>query len=366
MTVVIGFLINNHPLLVGDILLSSEEIVGKSIDLPLTGDVRNIFPEGSGFVPTGLRQKLVVIGDNLALGWSGTRIAAKTIIKEMIEHNDRTPFTKETLDAFIKNIDRIVTEQGFSFVGFLRDPETSGFFMFNSYTHEEPKKFTSEDGGALIIGAGGEELLNFIEPTGINPRPVNEGVVQSTINTGLEYTGALLNFELATQQSLLSYFGAGYELLTYANGKFQKIEDITYLFWIGDISNEEKSISLSYLVKCSYADDVLLIRSARVHHFQEENTKALKDKIFVIDPAYRESTATEIEKFVKPSYNSNFICSYFLNRKAGADYLTISTCIENVNSGKPSIEFAQNENEINIRIGKAWLDNFQAHILSRS
>jgi hypothetical protein len=366
MTVVVGFLINKYPLLVGDILLSSEEIVGRAINLPLTGDVRNVFPEGAGFVPTGLRQKLVVIGDNLALGWSGTRIAAKTVIKEMIKLNDRTPFTKETLDAFIKNVDDIVIGQGVSFVGFLRDPETSGFHMFNSYTNEEPKKFTSENGSATIIGSAGDDLLNFIEPTGIKPHPVEEGVVQSTINTGLEYTGALLNFELTTQQTLLSYFGAGYELLTFANGKFQKVSDITYLFWAGEVSNKEVSISLSHIAKYDYVDDVLLIRSARVHHFEEENIKALEDNIFVIDPAYRESTANEIEKFVKPSYNSNFICSYFLNRKDGAGYLTIFTCIENVNSGKPSIEFAQNDNEIHIRIEKGWLDNFRAHILSRS
>lgn len=149
-------------MLVGDILLSSDEVIGKSIDLPLTGDVRNIFPEGSGFVPTGLRRKLVVIGDNLALGWSGTRIAAKTVIKEMIEQSGKTPFTRETLDAFIKNIDDIILEQGFSFVGFLRDPETSRFFKFNSYTHEDPKEFTSENGSAIIIGSGGDDLLNFI------------------------------------------------------------------------------------------------------------------------------------------------------------------------------------------------------------
>lgn len=186
-----------------------------------------------------------------------------------------------------------------------------------------------------------------------------------TINTGLEYAGALLNFELATQQSLLSYFGVGYDLLTFVNGKFQKVDDITYLFWIRDISNEEKSISLSHLAKNAYADDVLLIRSARVHHFEKENIKALEENIFVIDPAYREITATEIKKLVKPSYNSNFICSYFLNRNDDTGYLTIFTCIENVNSGKPSIEFAQNDNEIDIRIEKGWLNNFQAHILSR-
>lgn len=366
MTVVIGFIIDTNPLLIGDILISSEEIVGKSIDLPLIGDVRNVFPEGSGYVPTSLRQKLAIISDDLAIGWSGTKIAAKTIINEMIELNKRTPFTKETFEEFINNIDPIIVKQGFSFVGFLNNRETSEILRFRISNDKNFKEFRDDNGCVVLIGSGTDELLNFIEPTGIKPHPPEEDKIQATINTGLEYAGSLLSFELATWQSLFSYFGAGYELPTFINNKFIKVGDITYLFWFGNVSNDNVSLSLQYFSKYSYIDDILLIRSARVQFIEIENIKIVDDQIFIVDPVYRESTDEEKEKFVKPSYNSNFICNYFLFRKEGSEFLFIFTSIENVNNGKPSIKFIQVDEQLNIRIEKEWFENFRTHIYNQT
>lgn len=91
MTAVARLTINNFPVLIGDLLLSNEELDKKVIHLPTVGSHTIVFPTGSGFTISGLRQKLTVIGDNLTVGWAGNRLAAKAIVKELIEINQSSP-----------------------------------------------------------------------------------------------------------------------------------------------------------------------------------------------------------------------------------------------------------------------------------
>ena|SRR5688572_15749080 len=71
MTLIVRYTIENHPFLIGDVLLSGKEEVGRYLNLPTVGDTRSVYPEGSGFVIAGLRQKVSVLAENLVVGWAG-------------------------------------------------------------------------------------------------------------------------------------------------------------------------------------------------------------------------------------------------------------------------------------------------------
>src|SRR5687767_13267623 len=71
MTLIARYTIENHPFLIGDVLLSGKEEVGRYLNLPTVGDTRPVYPEGSGFVIAGLRQKISVLAENLVVGWAG-------------------------------------------------------------------------------------------------------------------------------------------------------------------------------------------------------------------------------------------------------------------------------------------------------
>ncbi len=147
--------------------------------------------------------------------------------------------------------------------------------------------------------------------------------------------------------------------------RFVKVRDVTYLFWSGNVSDEDVSLSLAVVNKLTYVNDVLLIRSAKIETIDIENKRMINDQLFIVDPVYRESNKEEREKFLKPSYNSNFICNYFLYQKKGSELLYTFTSIENVNQSKPSIEFMQTDDTINIQFEKSWLDGFRLHIINQ-
>lgn len=96
MTLVASLVVDKFPLLVGDLLTSGPE-TGDEIYIPTTGSHTGVFPAGSGWTIRVLVQKIAVVGDNLIVGWSGPRFAAKTLIKELIAQNSSKPFTFELL-----------------------------------------------------------------------------------------------------------------------------------------------------------------------------------------------------------------------------------------------------------------------------
>jgi len=67
MTAVARFSIRDYPLLIGDLLLSGQELPGFSPVLPTVKDLSMHFPPGSDPVPRALSQKIVVVADNLVV-----------------------------------------------------------------------------------------------------------------------------------------------------------------------------------------------------------------------------------------------------------------------------------------------------------
>lgn len=99
MTLVIALMISNLPVILGDVLLSGHEL-DKSISIPTIDDIYEIFPEGSGWSITNLKQKVNIINDNLIIGWAGSCVAARVIISELKTRSTIQPFTKNSLENF--------------------------------------------------------------------------------------------------------------------------------------------------------------------------------------------------------------------------------------------------------------------------
>src|SRR5258708_5095883 len=100
----------------GDVLLSGDEEVGRSPNIPTVGDTNSVYPEGSGWVISGLKQKISIVGANLLVGWAGGRSIAQTTIKELIDQNSKVPFTRDRLGSFFKNWEKEVKDQAVAFV----------------------------------------------------------------------------------------------------------------------------------------------------------------------------------------------------------------------------------------------------------
>jgi hypothetical protein len=65
--------------------------------------------------------------------------------------------------------------------------------------------------------------------------------------------------------TLRNMFGGGYEIAFYSNGRMQKLREVTYVVWEALLTAHNVHVSLpQLLVKQTYVDDYLLVRSARV------------------------------------------------------------------------------------------------------
>jgi len=118
MTAVVRFGFGNYAMLISDLLLSGPEPPGQKFAIPTVGDVTTVFPEGSGFTPTGLNQKVAFIGGDLVLAWAGCRLKARTVIKGLIERNKQQPLSKDSLADYFK-AEGPRTLKAVGFLGFL-------------------------------------------------------------------------------------------------------------------------------------------------------------------------------------------------------------------------------------------------------
>ena len=83
-TLVARLQIDDYPILLGDIALSSASIARPPAQVPTIGDTSKIFPSGCDKIVSGLCQKLAVIGGNLAIGFSGPRAPIARVITELV------------------------------------------------------------------------------------------------------------------------------------------------------------------------------------------------------------------------------------------------------------------------------------------
>ena len=134
MTLIAALTISNLPVLIGDALLSGEES-GQNLAIPTIGNVSDVFPEGSGYTITGLRQKINIIDDNLVIGWAGSYIAAKTILSELKRQSNSKKLTRESIHDFFREIYRNPSEWGanqeVAFLGYIADSEGIEHFEYS-------------------------------------------------------------------------------------------------------------------------------------------------------------------------------------------------------------------------------------------
>jgi hypothetical protein len=358
MTLVVRLAISDYPLLLGDVLVSGPETAGSSLVVPTVGAMTNVFPEGSGYVPTDLRQKLAVLGDNLVLGWAGSRIAAKVVTRELLDLNSRRSLTLDSLMRYFDELDSSIWEQGTGFLGFVKDG--SGVAQFGRCCYEVP---TSLFGRVGLLGSGVpyvEAYLHGNPQIPDLPRALND--LQRSVGVALIASGSFLCHEIATHHTLLHYFGGGYEIASLVEGTFAKIDDVTYLFWYGQIDESGCRFNIHQVCKYSYQGDLLLIRAATFSEPSSATPVLTARPIFtVVPPVYREPTEQELHSVRLPSFDSKWLCNYFMIPRADRDIGVFVHIYYSVEGDAP-IRFADNEDFLTI----AFRDDFLKSVIKQA
>ena len=93
------------PVLIGDILVSSENLKA-NISLPTYLDgADKILPADQKFFPSDLRRKIYVITDNLAIALAGSLFEMKQYLEDVRSYFKYMPSTEENFKKFVNEYD---------------------------------------------------------------------------------------------------------------------------------------------------------------------------------------------------------------------------------------------------------------------
>lgn len=333
MTVIAAFSVDRCPVVFGDLLVSGPASSTKTIAVPAVGEVHDFF-EGSGWSILGLQQKVTLINDRCMLAWSGGWLGAKVAIAELREIAEKTQLTTDGVRAFLSaNSD--VSRHNTSFVGWVHEESGNRFGQFR---HDAEIINTDNFGRISFQGSGSDAIREFVELwKGREARAtgkVNPAV--SAIATGFSMSSMLLRAELhggSSAPTLRAMFGGGYEIAAFFNGVFRKAGNLTFLIWRAHVTAEGIKLTLPELIlKQSYFNDVLVLRSARVVSDGYSAPQLVDEQGHMILPMYEVHEKPTLRDIATLSFQSPLFCHCFLVSGSEPNDLMIYTKVQYTSS----------------------------------
>ena len=115
--------------------------------------------------------------------------------------------------------------------------------------------------------------------------------IHSVIALGTSLSGALITHEVHHLDSLRSGYGGAYEIATIINGVCDKVQDVMYVQWFAEMSEDGLSIrSPNRVFQNSYWKDLLIVRSLTLPNGAQAQER---DEYTLIPPVFRELTADD-------------------------------------------------------------------------
>ena len=270
MTLVARFEVSNSPVLLGDLLISGSERPGADpLKIPTIDDIAEIYPEDwEWHRPNGLKQKIAIISDRLAVGWAGKEISATVAINKLREH---VLTHGDELDKIREFVESPVFEEEnrtlpFSLTGYAFNDHESLVFAFGC-ENVDIENF----GRVSLMGTGASRARKIFDELASGQfRYPNAGeVVPAEVSkspelVALMLSGHLISSELIDNASLVGLYGGGYEIAYIDSAyKFAKLDGVIYAIWGCYLDGESSRHGLYQLNHYRYIGDVLLVSCVR-------------------------------------------------------------------------------------------------------
>lgn len=342
MTLVATLMGDGLPVLFGDLLVSgfrgSEDT---PLHVPTVGKISTV---GTQRIPTGLIQKLTVINDGLAIGWAGSRIAATTVVRQLLDKVKDREVSNEELAHFFDTLDDIIKRE-LQVVGLIRRGES-----IESFSSHGARVFSSPIGRVRAAGFGAEELELYSDNLGSFEYSTGHNPILKTIGAGLGLISHMMGREFVTLDGLMRrFYGGGFEVVSYEGGGLKKIGDFTFLFWNAQQQEEnEWLLSLPIAaINYSYRSDLLLIRSLRFEggSLPQPSVNCTDHELYLVRPIHRLLTESDIDLARErplPSFNSRVFC-HIINAVGNTGNARVLFRMDYGRQASNSIQFVENE-----------------------
>jgi hypothetical protein len=222
MTLVCATHYNFVPLLIGDVLLSGDR--PEHAEVATFDNVEKLFfPRSEKIV--GVASKLALIKPKLAVGWSGSLIYARSVIRYLQETLTDTSSLEDLKVAFLQ-YEKIQPDSPVELVGSLVFGQNKGtIFNWKGYEHG---KFSI--GAFFTSGSGSETFQAELAPLPLYYSKPDVYPEMDAVSWAIERVGFLLGGEILRGANLPDYFGGGFDVAFFDGHTFRRIASLIQLF----------------------------------------------------------------------------------------------------------------------------------------
>lgn len=323
MTLISGYKFKEGAFLQSDVLLTSESMT----NFP---DVKVPTYTGSNYIPhtdrrvAGLTQKIFIFNEKLAIACAGDLAKIKSAIhciKAFLLHRAK-PTLNEIMENLINHIGEDVVEISLIFMSV--NGNSVEMDCVNS------KQIPASINVDLYVAGSGwaraKELFQQFLPhfDGVSPGDVVAHGVCTSLFHFAEYI--LKEFDNKEySENLQDYFGGGFEVAAFFDGKIQKISHILYAYSEAYLDDESylQIEPPNFILKSEYIDNNLLIRSAEIYLDKEKHHKIKNDRVSIIPSLDSDAEAKSLDNSECVNFAvADFVC-YFVRYRFGENFIII-------------------------------------------
>lgn len=365
MTIIAGMSFNDYPVIISDLLITSGNYDPKVSGVIPTLSESDPHTVDSNFSIYGMTKKIEIINENFVISWAGDVFEAITIIKSLKNKFEKSdPSDEDILQeiGFSKNV---------SFIWCLIRDELP---ILNSYNIKVKEKSIKPFDKLIYSGSGSEAIEEAIDIFENKPPIENiEDIVVDSVCSCLFLFSNLMNHELIYKKdsnTLKDRFGGGYDVVCFYDGKFQRINDITYLYLDTSITKKGmiKIDGSGTLIKQLTDDDVMYIRKINFEFIHSIDNDVLATKI-IEDDSYDLTGKISTRKSENKLIQDNDLASSFMCvnvRVKGSDkgsMAYIHKYANSVSAAEKSIRFTCHHKFLAIRFNQNYWNEFERNIL---
>lgn len=218
MTVIVAWLEDNVPFLVGDFMVTSEPqgFQGDHFEISTRDDLHEKLPSHKKIKVHEPVQKVYKISDNFAVAWCGALMTARDLLFDLqYTFSNKNPTISEVA-TFLKSLN-YQSEPECIVIGWVIDKGIPVCFRWQS---NRPGLLDFND--KFIEGSGSEEFAHVFSPfLRIGDDPI-EGAITRVAH--------ILKDEVLYGSNLEKRFGGGFQFLYFDGIKFVTIRDVLYFF----------------------------------------------------------------------------------------------------------------------------------------
>lgn len=298
-----------RPLLIGDLLTTSDQR-GSALEIPtFMSNIDDDLPENSSF-PFELKQKIYVIKDHIALGLGGNVYQVTAFLKDIKGFFNHYEPNEVNFKRFMDGYDEESIDDCAILIFIVEYLDGEFHPTIQSHGNWEQYKDPLIEMG-VVTGTGKNSFFEKLSLVKASERDEN---MARTINLSL--LSMFIAEERYTMDTIAESWGAGFEVIEYRDGKFQKMNDHTFVICHSKLNDEGTAIiNKPFLIMhYTYHGEILTINTYLAGEFKRYGALPLDIK--------RE----DFDQYEIPEYqgfhSTNVLCTFVIEKETGGFFFT--------------------------------------------